>query len=200
MELEQLRESMKMVLKETRYQHVLGVEEVSIDLAVIHGCDQRKAAIAGILHDCAKYLTDEELLSECTKYKLPVTDGERKSVYLLHAKVGAACARDKYGIEDDDILNAITYHTTGRPGMSLLEKIVFTADYIEPNRKPLPRIEEIRKAAYDHLDFAVYLILENTLEYLNNVGTFIDTRTNETYAYYKNIICELDAEGKAKEF
>ena len=188
MKLEQLRESMKMVLKETRYQHVLGVEEVSVDLAVIHGCDPRKAAIAGILHDCAKSLSDEELLSECMKYNLPISEGERKSVYLLHAKVGAAYAKDKYGVEDDDILNAITYHTTGRQGMSLLEKIVFTADYIEPNRKPLPRIEEIRKAAYDYLDLAVYLILENTLDYLKSIGAFIDTRTNETYAYYKNII------------
>ena len=189
MEVEQLRESMKQILKSSRYQHILGVEEVSVDLAVIYGDDSQKASIAGILHDCAKPLTDEELLAECKKYKIPISEYEAKSIYLLHAKVGAVYARKKFGIQDEDILNAITYHTTGRPNMSLLEKIVFTADYIEPNRKLLPRIEEIRSAAYDnHIDLAIFMILENTLNYLKSIDAVIDNRTNETYEYYKQII------------
>ena len=186
MEVEQLRESMKSILKETRYQHVLGVEEVSIDLAVIYGCDPYKARVAGILHDCAKHLTDEELISECEQYNLSISEAEAKSVYLLHAKVGAAYAKAKYGVWDKDILNAITYHTTGRPAMSMIEKIVFTADYIEPNRKPLPRIEEIRFVAYNNnIDIAVSMILENTINYLKSIDAFIDNRTIETNEYYK---------------
>lgn len=188
MELEQLRGSMKEILKESRYIHSLGVEEVACDLAVIYGEDPLKASIAGILHDCAKSLSDEELLEECRKHQLPVTEFEAESVHLLHAKVGASFARSKYGIEDEEILNSIIYHTTGRPAMTLLEKIIFTADYIEPNRKPLPKMAEIRRIAYEDLDRAIYMILESTLNYLKTTDTFIDTRTVETYEYYKNII------------
>ncbi|NLK29178.1 MAG: HD domain-containing protein [Clostridiales bacterium] len=191
MDMEIIRERMKAILNENRYQHVLGVEEVCKDLAVIHGYDMEKAGIAGLLHDCAKNLTDEELLQKCKEYHLPVTEAEEKSIYLLHAKVGAAIAKDQFGVHDDDILKAITFHTTGRPAMSLLEKIVFTADYIEPNRKPLPRIKEIRIAAYDNLDLAVFLILKNTLDYLKSTSANIDKKTIETYEYYRKVDLNL---------
>lgn len=187
MELEQIKDCMKKQLKESRFRHCIGVEEVSYDLALIYGYDTRKASIAGILHDCAKFLTDEQLTRECNRYQIPIKEIELQCKGLLHAKVGAAFARDIYEIEDEDILNAITYHCTGRPAMSLLEKIIFTADYIEPFRKPLPRIDEIRKAAYEELDYAVYIILKNTLDYLQNTGAVIDTLTNETYEYYKAV-------------
>lgn len=185
MNLDQMRDCMKEVLKESRYRHSEGVEEVSCDLAVIYGYDAEKAGIAGILHDCAKNLSDEELLKECERYHLPITEIEHSCIFLLHAKVGAAYAKDKYNVVDEEILNSITYHTTGRPGMTLLEKIIFTADYIEPYRKPLPRIDEIRRAAYKDLDIAVFMILENMLDYLNNSAADIDTLTVETYQYYK---------------
>ncbi len=188
MDLEQMRDSMKMLLKESRFRHSIGVEEVSCDLAVIYGYDIEKACIAGILHDCVRNLTDEQLLTECERYQLPVSEIENRCAFLLHGKVGATYAKYKYGVIDEDIINAITYHTTGRPAMSLLEKIIFTADYIEPNRQPLPRIDEIRRQAYTDLDLAVYMILENTLEYLNNSTTEIDTLTIETYEYYKAIL------------
>jgi len=176
---------MKKTLTESRYQHSLGVEEVSCDLALIYGYDMDKACIAGILHDCAKCLTEEQLIYECNQYHLPVKEIEMQRKQLLHAKVGAAYARFLYEVEDESILNAITYHCTGRPAMSLLEKIIFTADYIEPYRKQLPGLEEIRRAAYEDLDQAVYMILKNTLLYLQKTGAVIDTLTNETYEYYK---------------
>ncbi|MBH1940971.1 bis(5'-nucleosyl)-tetraphosphatase (symmetrical) YqeK [Mobilitalea sibirica] len=186
MKLDLLRDRMNMILKDSRYLHCLGVEEVSCDLAVIYGCDLEKACIAGLVHDCAKNINDDNLLEECRAYNIPVSEIEMKSPHLLHAKVGAYHAKVQYEIEDDDILNAITYHTTGRPGMSLLEKIIFTADYIEPYREELPRIYEIRKAAYDNkLDQAIVMILENTLDYLQNTGAVIDTLTKDTYEYYK---------------
>jgi predicted HD superfamily hydrolase involved in NAD metabolism len=185
MELEQIRDTVKTQLKPSRFLHSIGVEDVACDLALLNGYDIEKASIAGILHDCAKNLSDEELLTACEIYHLPVTEIERKCIFLLHAKVGAALAKTKYGIEDEEILNAITYHTTGRPAMTLLEKIIFTADYIEPYRKPLPRIEEIRKAAYNDLDLAVFMVLENMLNYLRGSGSEFDTLTEETYHYYK---------------
>ncbi|MDF2486785.1 MAG: hypothetical protein K0R46_2953 [Herbinix sp.] len=188
MELEALRDSMKSVLKHPRYLHSIGVEEVACDLAIIYGCDAEKASIAGILHDCAKNLSDAELLQCCERYQLKVTEIEATCPFLLHGKVGAVFAEKLYGIEDQEILSSIIYHTTGRPNMSLLEKIIFTADYIEPYRKPLPRIDEIRALAYSKLDQAVIMILENTLCYLEQSTVDIDTLTVDTYEYYKSAL------------
>lgn len=188
MELEALRDSMKGVLKHPRYLHSVGVEEVACDLAIINGYDAEKASIAGILHDCAKNLTDSELLQCCERYQLPVTEIEARCPFLLHGKVGAVFAEKIYGIEDPEIISSIVYHTTGRPNMSLLEKIIFTADYIEPYRKPLPRIDEIRAVAYSKLDLAVLMILDNTLHYLEQSEADIDTMTVDTYEYYRSVL------------
>lgn len=186
MDIQQLRDHMATILSPSRYLHSLGVEEVARDMAVIFGYEEEKAAIAGILHDCAKYLTEEELLAESEKHHLDISDVERECPFLLHGKVGAVFARLRYGIEEEEILNSIVYHTTGRPGMTLLEKIIFTADYIEPYRKPLPRIEEIRRAAYTELDRGVLLILENMLNYLRETGAVIDMVTDTTFLYYQS--------------
>ncbi|MBP1756461.1 MAG: hypothetical protein H6Q59_2859 [Firmicutes bacterium] len=188
MDLEILRDIMKQLLKQPRYIHSLGVEEVACDLAVIYGYDAEKASIAGILHDCARNLSDAELLSCCEQYHLQVTEMEAKCPFLLHGKVGAAFAKDLYGITDTEIINSITNHTCGRPNMSLLEKIIFIADYIEPYRKPLPRIDEIRRMAYNDLDRALVMILENTLNYLEQSKAEIDTMTVDTYEYYKKLL------------
>ncbi len=188
MELEQIRECLRTQLKESRYLHSIGVEEVACDLAAIYGYDMHKAGLAGILHDCARGLSEEQLLSECEKYNLPVSDNEHKCAVLLHAKVGALYARVKYGVKDEEIIDAIRYHTTGHPEMTLLEKIIYTADYIEPYRDPTPRLEEIRRAAYTELDQAILMILDNTLEHLQESGKEIDTLTVDTYNYYHKLL------------
>ncbi len=188
MELQQLRDSIRPWMGEYRYRHSLGTEEVACDLALIHGYDMWKASIAGILHDCVKDFSDEELINDCIRYHLPISEVERQRVLLLHAKVGAAYAEDIFGIKDEDILNAIRYHTTGRPGMSLLEKIIFISDYIEPNRKPLPEIDRIRWEAYNHLDNAVIMVSKSTLDYLSEIGSVIDSLTMDTYEYYKGLL------------
>lgn len=180
-----LKTCMKNVLSDTRYLHSMGVYEVAIDMAHIYGCDVEKTGVAAILHDCAKPLSDNVLLMECNSRGIPVSQYEAKNLQLLHAKIGAVIAKEEYGVEDMDILNAITYHTTGRPGMSILEKIIFIADYIEPNRKELPRIKEIRKAAYTNIDYAIVMILENTLTYLQSTDTCIDIMTVRTCEYYQ---------------
>lgn len=188
MELDEIRNSLKEVLSNKRYLHSVGVEEVACDMALLHGYDMEKAKFAGILHDCAKYLSDEQLLEECIKYRLPVTDIERKCPSLLHAKVGAVYARVKYDIQDEQIISAIHYHTTGRPAMSLLEKIIYTADYIEPYREALPRIMEIRKMAYTDIDRAVEMVAENVMDHLQKSGGDFDALTMETYHYYRDIV------------
>ena len=186
MELEHIRKSLEKTLSEKRYRHILGVEEVCYDLAVIYGCDTLKARTAGLLHDCAKHLSDEELISECRKFNLHITEAEIKAPYLLHAKVGAAYAKEFYKVTDENILNAIISHATGRPGMSKLEKIVYVADYIEPNRRPIPMLDKARELAYEELDEAVIFISKRILEYLKSKGAFIDPLTQETYDYYVN--------------
>lgn len=125
-------------------------------------------AMAGLLHDCAKYMTDDELIEKCKKYGIECSETEKRNGYLLHAKLGAYYVKEKYGIDNDEICSAVRYHTTGKPVMSVLEAIVFTADYIEPGRKILPNFKLIRSMAFVDLDEAVYLILKNTLSYLSD--------------------------------
>nr|WP_306817638.1 bis(5'-nucleosyl)-tetraphosphatase (symmetrical) YqeK [Acetatifactor muris] len=167
-----------------RYEHTLGVEYTAAALAMRYGGNVCDAQAAGLLHDCAKCLSDKKRLKICEKHHIPISKVERKNPFLLHAKAGAYLARKKYGVKNQDILNAIQNHTTGRKEMSLLEKIVFVADYIEPGRKHAPNLAEIRKMAFLDLDGALLKILEDTLSYLEISGGDIDPMTEETRKYY----------------
>jgi predicted HD superfamily hydrolase involved in NAD metabolism len=114
-----------------------------------------------------------------------VTELERSNKELLHAKIGAAFAEDLYGVSDTAVLDAIRYHTTGRPDMTLLESIVFVADYIEPNRKQIRGMDEIRYLAFHNLDDCIVQIIENTLQYLEGKKSLVDASSRETYEFYK---------------
>jgi predicted HD superfamily hydrolase involved in NAD metabolism len=184
----ELQDSMKNKLKPGRYLHTLGVQYTSASLAMRYGCDITQAQIAGLLHDCAKSYSEDEQLKRCRKYDIFITEVEMENPYLLHAKLGAYYAKHKYGIEDEDILNAITYHTTGKVEMTLLEQIVFLADYIEPSRKIIPNLDRIRLVAFENIDYAVFLTMENTLNYLREKGQCIDEKTKLAYGYYKELI------------
>ena len=191
----EMRDRLQNKLTKKRFEHSLGVEYVSVCLAMVHGADVEKALTAGLLHDCAKCLSAEDKIAKCKKHELPISAVELENPELLHAKLGALYAREKYGIDDAEILSAIEFHTTGRPAMSLLEKIVFVADYIEPNRKILPEIEQIRREAFTDIDVSVVHILRNTLSYLSsgNCGS-TDEMSVMTYNYY---VSQTD-ENKAK--
>ena len=184
--LKKLTKEMEKVQDSKRFVHTLGVEYTAAALAMRYGKDVEQAQIAGLLHDCAKCMENGKLLSACDKHHIEVTDVERRNPYLLHAKVGSYLAKKEYKIEDPEILNAILYHTTGHPGMTLLEKIIFTADYIEPGRKQAPNLKMIRQMAFVDLDEAVKKILEDTLDYLRSGEGEMDPMTEETYQYYKN--------------
>lgn len=171
-----------------RFEHTLGVASTAQMLASIYGADVDAAYMAGLLHDCAKCYTNKKRLSICEKKHIPVSDIEQRNPFLLHAKVGRYVASKEYEIDNEDILNAIENHTTGRPGMSLLEKIVFIADYIEPGRKHASNLPEIRRQAFLDLDKALLIILESTLSYLKASGNEIDEMTQKTYDYYKELM------------
>lgn len=181
-----IREKLRGILKPSRYLHTVGVENTAACLAMRYGADMNLAALAGLLHDCAKNLSNEELLAESQKYRLEISEVEKRQPFLLHGKLGAFYAKNKYGIDEDGVLDAITWHTTGHPGMSLLEEIIFIADYIEPSRREIPGLSEIRRLVFVDLTEAVYLTLKNTLEYLkNDTQSELDPHTYETYLYYK---------------
>jgi len=189
--LEEIQEELKKVLKRKRYNHTVGVRYTAQALAMCFDEDIEKAGYAGLLHDCAKYLSDEEMLLECRKHHIICSETEKFRPSLLHAKLGVCYARELYGVEDEQILSAIRWHTTGKPGMNNFEKIIFIADYIEPGRKMIPGMEEIRKTAFCNLDDTMYLILENTLSYLEDTSksnrNMIDSYTGDAYDFYKEL-------------
>lgn len=185
MEREEMLIYLKRKLTPKRYVHSIGVEYTAANMAFVHGEDVQRARIAGLLHDCAKCIPVEEKLKKALKFGLPVSECERKSPDLLHGKLGAYYAREKCGVTDEGILSAITYHTTGKPNMTLLEKIIFVADYIEPNRRMIRELPEIRKEAFSDLDRCIIHILKNTLEYLDEKNTVIDDLTEQTYRFYR---------------
>ena len=183
--LKKLRKAIRKAQSAKRYEHTLGVEYTAAALAMRYGANVQDAVLAGLLHDCAKCMSDEKLLNICEKQGIPVTETERQLPFLLHSKVGGFLAENKYGVRNQDIINAILYHTMGRKDMSLLEKIVFVADYIEPGRNRAPYLGELRELAFQDLDKALLQILEGTLLYLKTNGWTIDSRTVETWNYYK---------------
>lgn len=183
--LKKLRKIIRKAQNAKRYEHTLGVEYTAAALAMRYGANVQDAVLAGLLHDCAKCLSDEKLLKICEKQGIPVTETERELPFLLHGKVGGFLAENKYGVRNRDVINAILYHTMGREDMSLLEKIVFVADYIEPGRNRAPHLGELRELAFQDLDKALLRILEGTLSHLKSNGWTIDDRTVETWNYYK---------------
>lgn len=194
-DLSKLRKEIEKILEPKRYEHTLSVAYTAANLAAVHGEDVQKALVAGILHDCAKCLSHKKQMSLCEKYHVQLSEMEAyENSPLLHAKAGSILAQEEYGVDDEDILNAICYHTTGRPQMSMLEKIIYIADYIEPGRRhlkrfgeeaPMERLTQIRQMSFRDLDEALYNILGDTLNYLKEKGGKVDPLTLKTYEYYK---------------
>lgn len=182
----QMTEKLKEKLSAKRFEHSIGVEYTAGTMAFVHGVAYEKALIAGLLHDCAKYVPNEKRVQKCKKRGIPVSDCESQNPELLHAKLSAAYAREKYGVTDEEILSAIACHTTGKPAMSALDKIIYIADYIEPNRIVLTEMDLIRKEAYEDLDVCLLHILRNSVEYLDKKGSIIDPTTRSTYDYYRS--------------
>ena len=183
----ELQADMKKNLKHKRYIHSVGVMYTAANLALRYDVPLYKAEAAGILHDCAKEMDNDELIRYCKKNSIELSDDELSNPALIHSKAGAQIAKDRYDIDDGDIINAIRFHTTGKPGMTRLEQIIFVADYIEPNRKVVPGLDLIRQKAYIDIDITCIMIFENTINYLKNEEKHIDRVSLEAYEYYNSV-------------
>ena len=182
---QKLEETLSKELTPNRYRHTLGVMYTACCLAMRHGADLEKARMAGLLHDCAKCIPNKKKVDMCRKKRIPVSEFEIDHPVLLHAKLGRYLAEEVYGVQDPAILSAIEWHTTGRPEMNLLEKIIYIADYIEPGRDKAPRLSEIRLMAFTDLERCMEMILEDTVSYLSRNPKATDPRTMEAYQYYR---------------
>ena len=186
---EEARKKLSHKLDLRRYEHSLGVAYTACSLFMAYGHDApeelSRAYTAGLLHDCAKCLTEEEREKYIKRYDVELSTTERENPFLIHAKLGAVLAREKYGVTDEEILSSIRWHTTGCADMSFMEAVIFSADFIEPNRKPLIILPELRRLIYQDLDKAVSRILEQTIVHLNNKGMAIEEHTLEACEFYK---------------
>lgn len=169
--VDELRPIAMSYLKPKRMPHVLGTEGEAAKLARRFGADETKARVAGLLHDCTKKLGMAEQLALCKQYGIRLDPLEQKALKLLHAKTGAAIARHVYGV-DDEVYQAILYHTTGRANMTLLEKILYLADYIEPSREFAndPDVVRLRETVYEDLDRGLLLGLTMTVTEMEGMG------------------------------
>ncbi len=179
---------LKEKLPAKRFEHCIGVEYTAGTMAFMYGVDSEKAMIAGLLHDCAKYVPNDKKIQKCKKRGVYISEVEYQNPDLLHAKLSAVYAKEKYGVEDAEILDAISSHTTGKPNMTTLEKIIYIADFIEPNRNMLPDMDIIRQEAYTNLDQCLLHILHNSMNHLCKKGAVVDPLTKETYEFYKKIL------------
>ena len=182
------RRKLKKYLDQDRYEHTLGVMFTAASLAMRYGENVEEAMMAGLLHDCAKCIPSGKKLKLCDKYHLNITKSEYQNPSLLHAKLGAFLAAKKYHISNQRILDAIACHTTGKPEMTLLDKIIYIADFMEPGRCEAPNLPKVRKLAFINIDECLFRILEDSLAYLHTRDLVIDDMTEKTYLYYKELL------------
>jgi len=172
-------------LSPPRAEHVLLTEKAAVALCERWGEDAQKGSTAALLHDITKEKSLDEHMEICKKYGLTPTDIEMREPKTLHQRTGGAVANNEFGIKDEDILSAIKYHTTGREGMSLLEKIIFIADYIEDSRD-FKRVDELRETAFRDIDEAMILGLAHTIKKITKKKKMLHVNTVNAYNYHIN--------------
>ncbi len=192
MSYEEILERLKNTLTEDRFAHTMGVVDASESLALRYGCDVNKARIAALCHDCAKNLDLAELKKLCKKYKIRLDNVSKCEGRLLHAYVGAHLAKEEFGVADPEIFDAIYYHTTGKRDMSLLCKIIFLADMIEPGRRNLEFLDEIRRMAYIDLDRAIIMEFDSTIAYVIKMERLLHPDTIKARNYLIETRKDLD--------
>ena len=179
----ELRACSYSMVKEKRVKHIRGTEEEAVRLAKRWGADETMARRAGILHDCTKYLELNEQLELCRKYGVELDELEQVAVKLLHSKTGACIARDVFG-EPDEVFWAIFWHTTAKADMTTLEKILYVADYMEPNRD-FDGVERLRELAYRDLDKALLLGVETTIQEMKDRELPVHKNTIQAQAWLR---------------
>ena len=187
---ETMERKLQSALSLPRYIHTMGVVKTALKMAKKWGVDVDEARAAALLHDCAKDYPKDMKLRFCKEYHIPVDDVMAKNIDLVHQFLGAEVAKREYLVEDEEILNAIKYHTTGKPDMTLLEKIIFIADYIEEGRKKFDTLDEARKLAYEDINKAMAFILKNTIEYVKEKNKPLHPLSVQALEYYKKYLEE----------
>ena len=185
MDNEKIKKILKERLSAKRYKHTLGCAETAEKLAEKLGADTQKAYTAGLLHDCAKELSLTEQLAYAEKCGYKPDRLTAMSGSLLHAPVSSLMAKHEFGIDDEEILGAIAYHTTGKENMTLLEKIVFSADMVEPNRD-FPGAEQLRKDIFSDFDKGLIEIFDRSISFVLEKGSIL----HPTGVYARNYLIE----------
>ncbi|HAA25465.1 MAG TPA: phosphohydrolase [Ruminiclostridium sp.] len=172
MTIDEMKERLEQTLSPERFRHSEEVMNEAVRLAELYGADIEKARIAGLLHDCAKGARKDETYKELEKYRVVLDDIQKRTPVLLHSILGSVYAKEHYGVEDREILDAIYWHTTGKAGMTMLEKIIFVADYIERGRN-YEGVEEARKQAYTDIEKCIVICCNSTIRYILQKGRLI---------------------------
>lgn len=181
--IEEMKSYLKSNLKENRYIHTLGVVDTAKKLAKLNGISEEKAEIAGLAHDVAKNLSKDKIKEMMQENNIVLSDVEENNPNLWHSIVGPIEAKNKLGIEAEEILDAIRWHTTGKINMSILTKIIYIADMIEPGRD-FEGIESLRKITFRNLDEGVYYGLNSSIEILLERNLLIDENTIRARNYF----------------
>ncbi|MBR5615098.1 MAG: bis(5'-nucleosyl)-tetraphosphatase (symmetrical) YqeK [Clostridia bacterium] len=181
-------------LSEIRFRHTMGVAETAVSLAKKWGADENKAYLAGLVHDCAKEIPPKDAVRKLEDFGYFPDELELQASALLHAPLGAYLTKEVFGIHDEDVLNAVRYHTTGRVGMTLLEKIIYVADFIEPGRK-YTEAQLVRTLAESDIDAAVLKEADTVIKFTIDKGRMIHPDT----ILARNSMLKLIKEGKTNE-
>lgn len=168
---------LKEMLPERRLKHSMNVSQCAVKLSEIYGYDMEKAKLAGLIHDCAKYFNDDQVEDSIKKFNIELDSLEENNISLSHSVIGSYVIQEIFNIKDEDIINAVRYHTTGRENMTILEKIIYMADLIEEGRK-FPLVDKLRELAYNgSLDEALLLSFNNTIKFVMDNNQLIHPRT-----------------------
>lgn len=177
MDIKEMQALLQTSLKPRRFEHSLGVMDTAVILAKRFGVDEQQAAIAGLLHDCAREFETKDLIAESEKRHLYITDIDRQLPILMHAPLGTAIAKEKYDVHDTAVLKAIASHTVGGAYMSKLDKVIYLADMIEPHRS-FDGLEELRHAAAtEDLDSAMIRAFDQSIKFIMRKGHTIHPYT-----------------------
>jgi predicted HD superfamily hydrolase involved in NAD metabolism len=168
----------------SRINHILRVEQMAVEFAQHYQLDREKAATAGLMHDLAKYFPSKKLLQMAEVAGLEIDEVMVASPHLLHADVSAIVARETFGVQDEEVLQAIANHTLGRPGMSPLSCIVFLADTLEPGRGESAQLQALRKTSFENLERAVWLTCDYTFKFLLESPSLIHPRAIATRNWF----------------
>ena len=174
--IDEIKKYIEVNYSEKRKIHTYGVVKTACQLAKMYGEDEKKAEVAALFHDMYRGVSKQSI--NCYVKHLGLASKYIDNCNLAHGKIAAIVMKRDFDINDTDILNAVSFHTTGRKGMSLLEKIIYIADAIEPNRS-YPNVDDIRKMAYKDLDEAVYMSMCNTISFVKSSGNYLDQDTIE---------------------